>query len=122
MDMTEIVANLTPEFRELLRKYLQLKAVLANPVTRAMYEACDDRTMAGIINDNRRSYTVPRSMAVTPDAPPPEPMNRPSVVEPRSLKVPGVALCDNMMDEQDRRDRQEQIARAIDHAMRSKIK
>jgi hypothetical protein len=105
------------ELLELARQYFQWKATYFR---KEMVDACPTSLIQSIVHDNRRSYTPPSSLAATPDV----------VDEPWKHKAtdiplrppPGVGLCDNMMDEQDRRDRQEQMERAIDHAMRSKIK
>ena len=94
------------ELLDIARRYYAWKATLS-PTTLAMMNAVPDKLIREIVHDNRRSFRVPRSMAETPDAPPPEPMNRPSVVEPLSLKVPGIALVDQLCDAQDERDRQE---------------
>jgi hypothetical protein len=96
------------ELIEIAREYFRWKATLP----REMYQACDDKTMAGILHDNRRSYTAPSSLAATPDAPPPEPRSLGSG-EPRSLRVPGVALVDQLCDAADARDKAERVAEII---------
>ena len=63
------MTELTPERRkELLRLYVELKAILPN---RAMYEACPDSLMRDIVNDQRRGVSPPSSLASTPGDPPP---------------------------------------------------
>jgi hypothetical protein len=64
------MTELTPEYRELLRKYLELKAILANPVQRAILDACPDSLMREIVNDHRRGVSAPSSLATTPGEPP----------------------------------------------------
>jgi hypothetical protein len=112
------MVELTPKLRELLRKYIELKTVLANPVQRAMYEAVPDRLMADIVNDHRRGVSPPSSLATTPGAPPPVARTS-GWSEPAPLgPPPGINYIDQMMDHQDAKDRAERIDAAIGRAAR----
>jgi hypothetical protein len=88
-----------------------MKAILSNPVQRAMLEATPDRLMADIVNDQRRGVTPPSSMAAAPNARA-EPRKGTGWVDSAPLKPPpGVDILDRMMDAQDAKDRSELVAR-----------
>jgi hypothetical protein len=117
------MTELTPERRkELLRIYLELKTILANPVQRAMYEAVPDSLMRDIVNDHRRGVSPPSSLATTPGEPPRPPRGT-GWADPAPLgPPPGINYIDQMMDAQDARDRAALIVDSvIDQARRGMI-
>jgi hypothetical protein len=116
------MTELTPELRELLRKYLELKVRLSNPVQRAMLDAVPDKLMRDIVNDHRRGVSPPSSLASTPGAPPP-PARLSGWSEPAPLgPPPGINYVDALCDAQAAKERAALIVdAAIDRARRGAI-
>jgi hypothetical protein len=101
----ERIRALPPEDRERLRQHLHRSAMLGDPMVKAMLEACG---------------APPRPpSAVKVKRLEPESYGPKGFIDPVPLSSPpGVALCDRLMDEQDRRDR----AALIDQLIRSRLK
>jgi hypothetical protein len=107
--------DLSPEIRQAIiayRKFAYSKMLETLPAwQREMVAAVPDAVLRDVVNDSRRGVSEASSMAKTPGAPPPVARPRPGN-EPTPLRPPpGVALCDALMDEQDRKDRAELMER-----------
>jgi hypothetical protein len=104
----EEIAALPQEERDALRTHLHQTAMLGNPTVQAMLQACGAPKVKRL---EPESYGPKGWIDNVPLGPP-----------------PGVALCDRMMDAADVRDKlarmleEEKLSRAIDEAMRSKLK